>query len=750
MLPSLFIQDEGMQMKKILLFMFIFISCINLVACSGNEHNRRELAEENYVRHRYIQEEFPMPCVDSKDPSKIVMIDDIKYSNGVFYIEVRELEIDSGKPTRYSLFIDKEGNMLGEYGITDRRDNEMFIMDIEKCLLDTGEFASIQVRMQAPIIDGEKQINWDSEEDFLAKINGKDEVIWEHKLDPRLADAFQLVSGGDKFCVCGSKYLGVYDNAGELLFMYESPGNLSSACFMPDSSVAVLERVPIDKIRGEKCGQQITKIDALNHTAEKFMEISGSVVEVLNGDTFQLYINNGSTLYGVDNKKEMQEILNFTASGIDFDNNSNLLNLGDGKFLYYNKNFACILTPTDVPYEEMVILKLGTLDPMAVTDIAANFNKSSSKYQIEVVDYSKLNTDENSRGGMEQLEKDILSGEGPDIYDLLMLPRKQYEKQGRLTDLYPFIKMDEELKEVNILPELLPYMETEGKLYTLIPTYRILTLEADPNMIGTEKPDMEAMLALYDKMEEGENPFGIAVSKREFIEYMLSLDNSIFINWDKEICKFNNEQFISLLTFAKMLPDNSEESEQMNMVYQGKQLLMNWEVAGYVDMILFNNWFHDNMHLCGIPSAVESGMAIKPYMALGIASDCENKEGAWEFLRTLLFDEQQAVLTERGLTITESGFEYIVRNYNSWVNSGGRVHTLDAFGNDITITVTDDTFIEMLREAISSVNCVYDNNDGLIELVWREVQPYFAGDKTAEQTADSIQTKASIYVAEHS
>ncbi len=737
-------------MKKFLLCIFICILCLSLGACSGSEHDQGELAAENYVRYRYIQEEFPLPREIKNDSNKIVMIDDMEYSNGIFYIEFRELEIDSGKPTAYSLFIDNKGNVLGEYDITDHRDSEMFIMDIEKCLLDTGEFASLQVRMQAPKIDDEKQINWDSEEDFLTKTNDKGEVIWEHKLDSRLADAFQLVSGGDKFCVCASKYLGVYNNSGELLFMYESPGDLSFACFMPDSCVAVLERVPADKIIGEKSGRQITKIDVLNQSAVKFMDISGSVVDILNGDTFEFYINSGSTLYGVDNKKEMHEILNFTASGIRFDNDSNLLNIGDGKFVYYNKDAACILTPSDLPYEDMVVLKLGTLDPISVTDIAANFNKSSSRYQIEVVDYSKLNTAENSSGGMEQLEKDILSGEGPDIYDLLMLPRKQYEKQGRLTDLYPFIKRDKELKEINILPELLPYMETDGKLFSLIPTYRILTLEADPAMIGTDKPDMKAILALYDKMEEGENPFGIAMSKREFIEYMLSLDKSIFINWDEGICNFNNEQFISLLEFAKMLPDDSEESEQMNMVYQGKQLLMNWEVSGYVDMILFNNWFHDNMQLCGIPSAVDSGMAMKPYMALGISSDCEDKEGAWEFLRTLLFDNMQAELTERGLPITESGFEYIVSNYNSWVNSGGRVHTLDAFGNEITITVSDNTFTEMLREAISSVNCVSDNNEGLIELVWREAQPYFAEDKSAEQVAENIQSRASIYLAEQS
>ncbi len=96
---------------------------------------------------------------------------------------------------------------------------------------------------------------------------------------------------------------------------------------------------------------------------------------------------------------------------------------------------------------------------------------------------------------------------GPDIYDLLTLPRKQYEKAGRLADLYPFMEKDDTLKNVELLPELLTQTETEGKLYTLIPAYGILTLTGDPDIIGTDAPlTLTEMLSLYDKMGGREKP----------------------------------------------------------------------------------------------------------------------------------------------------------------------------------------------------------------------------------------------------
>lgn len=81
------------------------------------------------------------------------------------------------------------------------------------------------------------------------------------------------------------------------------------------------------------------------------------------------------------------------------------------------------------------------------------------------------------------------------------------------------------------------------------------------------------MLSLYDKMGEGENPFGIAMSKKDYIDAMVSLSNTVFVDWENRSCSFDSDQFAALLEFAARLPDTGDTSDQINMVYTGKQLL---------------------------------------------------------------------------------------------------------------------------------------------------------------------------------
>ena len=107
--------------------------------------------------------------------------------------------------------------------------------------------------------------------------------------------------------------------------------------------------------------------------------------------------------------------------------------------------------------------------------------------------------------------------------------------------------------------------------------------------------------------------------------------------------------------------------------------------------------------------------------------------------------------TRPNLPATKTGFDSIINDYMAWVSAGGRMHTIDPFGNDVTIQETDGRIADMLRNVISSVSCVYDNNTALTALtglIWKEAQPFFADGKTAAQTADIIQSKAAIYIAE--
>ena len=99
------------------------------------------------------------------------------------------------------------------------------------------------------------------------------------------------------------------------------------------------------------------------------------------------------------------------------------------------------------------------------------------------------------------------------------------------------------------------------------------------------------------------------------------------------------------------------------------KLLSLREIFNIYDLVAFNYYFHGNMMLYGIPSAEKGGTAIKPYAALGISVDCKDKEGAWSFIRTFLYDQYQTKLAGRALPATKTGFDSIINDYMAWVSA---------------------------------------------------------------------------------
>jgi ABC-type glycerol-3-phosphate transport system substrate-binding protein len=76
--------------------------------------------------------------------------------------------------------------------------------------------------------------------------------------------------------------------------------------------------------------------------------------------------------------------------------------------------------------------------------------------------------------------------------------------------------------------------------------------------------------------------------------------------------------------------------------------------------------------------------------------------------------------------------------------------------DDITLLaqacgVSRETIEDLEAQAIQTIESASVLSGGgasVISILWEEAQGYFAGDKTAEQAAENIQSRVSIYLAE--
>ena len=127
-----------------------------------------------------------------------------------------------------------------------------------------------------------------------------------------------------------------------------------------------------------------------------------------------------------------------------------------------------------------------------------------------------------------------------------------------------------------------------------------------------------------------------------------------------------------------------------------------------------------------------------------INSDSKNKEGAWDFLEYLLSEEYQKLLRE-GFPVRKDCIEiYLNDMYDPYVKFSEDIGEASEYGSR-------EENIARMREMLDAA--VFNDWRGKInplrDIIYEEVQMYFAGDATLDETVNKIQNRVQLYLDEH-
>lgn len=732
-------------MKRFYAVILTLSMLLSLAACDKSDEpngsDPGQSGSQTYTQRRYIQEKISPP--DGYDGFLDISASDF----GMFVT---------------ACTIDKDGNMDGSELVLDAQNQVVAEMEqplepegywsypSSTRILDDGRL--VLFTTVVPILTDDSG-DWDNSYHVADIYDWKTETWQRFELDTALNtnQTYGIaLYAGQYICFSSSQAVAIYQTDGQLAGLYKSQNRVAGSCFMSDGSVAVLEYKQGLEATEEDLGQ-IIRFDPESGSAEEFMLPSVQIMQLLDAPSdeeyFSFYIDDGSGLKGIDPNKQPQQIFDWVGVGLR-GSAMDLEALSGRRFLYRDVNGAVILKPTDVDMSQISVLRMGTLNPTPISGLVAEFNQTSEKYQIQLVDYSKMSSADGSITGAQQLDMDIVTGSGPDIFDLASLPMKKYQQAGLLEDLMPYIQADESLEKVSLLQGPIEALMTEGKLYTLVPAYGIRSFIGDPEYTGIERLDIPALTRLFGEMEEGANPFGESVSKLSFLNTLLNLNHSQFADWDSLECDFNVPDFHALLEMSGQLPEQEDVSDQITRLYTGAQMLSLRNIFCIEDLVVLNSYLHENMELYGLPTVPNQGTAMMPLVALGISVNCQDKQGAWAFLSSLLSDDYQKSLAGQALPITQAGFDYIAQEHIDWVTAGGGITTAGPLDEALYMQVTDDRFLNMLQDAIDAIGAVYNNDSQMIDLIMRDAQACFAGDLSGQKAAEHIQSRAAMYMAE--
>lgn len=175
-----------------------------------------------------------------------------------------------------------------------------------------------------------------------------------------------------------------------------------------------------------------------------------------------------------------------------------------------------------------------------------------------------------------------------------------------------------------------------------------------------------------------------------------------------------------------------------------------------VNMSLFN----EEAIAIGYPNAAGNGSYFAFNKSYGISATSDNKDGAWEFVKTFISKQYQydIVNTMQGLLGTptrKDNFDMFLKFLQATENytdeMGNVIEPYQNSGMDYEIPrgPMSEAETELVWDIINSIHRVDERNDTISNIILEEARYYFNGDKNLDEIAKIINTRISTYVNEN-
>lgn len=415
-----------------------------------------------------------------------------------------------------------------------------------------------------------------------------------------------------------------------------------------------------------------------------------------------------------------------------------------GEFLCLGSDSCYLLTPAEpAELQPKTELLIACMDPNGMDILAARFNAHSDEYYVRVVDYTR-DMEASAEEIQLRLNTELISGKAPDMFCFFSgwISPNIYAGKGLLVDMKPLIEADEELSPEDIV--LYKALDYNGGIYVMGESFYLDTMAARESDFGQR---YGWTLEEYRQIDAGlrEDQMCIYNLTRElFINSIIARYVRYAVDWTSGDCSFDSPEFIDLLRTALELRETPEDPN--NMVFgPGEPRVAAGEQTTVAVFAMYVSSLAESEQMAGCPLSFigsptpdgSCGTDASLNTELAICSLSEHQEGCWEFIKYMLMNAD----TDRGIM---PGYPLLMYRPALEESIAKAMADEDA---KVKMTQADaDKLLDFL-DAIENLN---DYDKAIMDIIKSECQAMFNGDKSPEETAKLIQSRASLYVAEQS
>lgn len=404
------------------------------------------------------------------------------------------------------------------------------------------------------------------------------------------------------------------------------------------------------------------------------------------------------------------------------------------------------------------------------------FNQNDQEYYIEIKVYEAEEWD--GSDALQRMAMEMSAGGGPDIIWLDDRSNAALAAGKLLEDLYPYMNDDQDFSKADYYENVWDAFSLEGNLYTLPTSFVIDTFAGNGNL-------MEDYVTEYQMDGASVSVWNIADLTRCYRDFsqnstdrvwLFPGDNKLsvfaelcysgmdqFVDWGSGECRFQEKAFIELLEFAGSFPDtiDIDDSASLRDLYKSGRALLYpirilnvWSVAQAEAVFAGENVIFPG-HPVGENKLNETGAVAYP--ADGLLTMNRNslhKDGVWQFMKYCLSEQIQQQATGIPLLRTVSEERLTNALTPEYVLVDGvevpKVRSFVRFEGEqpVELTVVTAENAAVFQSLVESIHRSRTVEEAMYSIVLEEAEMFFAGDRTAEKTADVIQSRVSLYVSE--
>ena len=460
---------------------------------------------------------------------------------------------------------------------------------------------------------------------------------------------------------------------------------------------------------------------------------------------------------------------------------------------YWQDAPALYTRADDANLSDRIVVTLAyTAADSTLTSKIVAFNRSQNEVRIEVEDYSRYGNASEPDAADRRLATDIVTGVfRPDI--VVSTPESDTVRQlfakNLCADLSPYLSSDDLVNQDNLIGAVKHvFGDKHGGIRALSTEVTLVTVAAPASLLGQYAEDgfwtASGFADFVESLPEGVDFAQIPC--REYLALFLTTFGALgeFIDADAAVCSFDGPAFRRILTLLASLPSLEEAMKDPALTdpdaaaerfWSGRIALRDLTIDSPAKVLGIPALFGtDDCTLIGLPTPEKrAGAGIQAEMrdAIVLTSFSEHPDEAWRAIRSLFEGQPRMLVSVSGgindpLPTLYSQIDWIV---DTTIDSGAEFRfyadgsserkrgdpenptdpgTLEKPGIVSFFREEDRTKLhEILDMAGTPLDAAV--NEEITAIVAEELSALYAGAASVDSCAKRIQSRVSIWLAEH-